>query len=113
MLDVLEPLAHRTGLEVLCEDQDFRWYHSDQPTVFSGAYIITVLRYGYRWLILQLYGCSGPTVPSEILFFVQNLEPSAQTPLAFRLRISLETFSSEVLLHYNGGNLNDTTSGRS
>ena len=49
------------GLEVLYEERDFRRYQSGQPTVISGAYITTVLQYGYTWPILQLYGRSGPT----------------------------------------------------
>ena len=39
----------------------FRRYQSGQPTVFSGAYIITVLQYVYTWLLLQFCGRSGPT----------------------------------------------------
>ena len=58
MLLLLPPLP---GLEVFYEEQDFRRYQSGQPTVFSGAYIITVLQYVYTWLIFQLYGRSGPT----------------------------------------------------
>ena len=48
----------RDGLgfnEVLYEEQDFQRYQSTegQPTVFSGAYTITVLQNAYTWLILQ------------------------------------------------------------
>ena len=44
----------RAGLEVLyaSEEQGFRRYQSGQPTVFSGAYIITVLQYVYVWPVL-------------------------------------------------------------
>ena len=42
-----------SGLEVLYEEQDFRRYHSGQPTVFSGANIITVLRY-YRLHVARI-----------------------------------------------------------
>ena len=54
-------LALRPGLEGLFEDKDFRRYQSGQPTIFSGAYIITLLQYVYTWLILQFYGRLGPT----------------------------------------------------
>ena len=46
------------GLEVLCEEHDFRRYQSGQPTVFSGAYM---LQYVYTLLLLQFCGRSGPT----------------------------------------------------
>ena len=49
------------GLQVLWGERCFRRYQSGQRTVFSGAYIITVLQCVYTWLILQLCGRSGPT----------------------------------------------------
>ena len=49
------------GIEVLWKEQDSRRCQSDQPTVFSGAYIITALQCVYTWLTLQFCGRSGPT----------------------------------------------------
>ena len=48
-------------IEVFSEEHDFQTYQSDQSTIFSGAYIITVLQYVYMWLILQVCGRSEPT----------------------------------------------------
>ena len=43
------------GVAVLYGKYDFRRYQFGQPTVFSGAYIITVLQYLYMWRILQFW----------------------------------------------------------
>ena len=59
--------------QVLYEEQDLRRYQSGQPTVFSGAYIMTVLEYVYTWLILQFCGRLGPTGTFETQFRVQSL----------------------------------------
>ena len=67
-----ELFAHFAGLEVLWEEQDFRRYQSGQPTVFSGAYIITALLYVCMWLMLKFCRRSGPA-PSETQFRPQNL----------------------------------------
>ena len=55
------PSPLKSRLEVLWGERDFRRYQSGQPTVFSGAYIITMPQYVYTWLILQICGRSAPT----------------------------------------------------
>ena len=70
---------------------------SGQPTVSSGRYIITVLRYGYRWLILQLCGCSGPTVT-----FGNHLGSSYKTSnLGYDVGPSLDRVRHECAVYYN------------
>ena len=65
---------------------DFRRYQSGKPTVFSGAYIITVLQYVYMWRIWQLCGRFGLTAPGTFgnsvpwaQFCAQHLAPRSLT----------------------------------
>ena len=61
------------GLQGLWRERCLRRYQSGQRTVFSGAYIRTVLQCVYTWLVLQLCGRSGPSGPTETPVLPQNI----------------------------------------